>query len=66
MREVDIPYVPGCGWRRVTADGLAEKSQLESVAMAVCGFQIPRVVPPFSLKVGVIEIVSREFESIAR
>ena len=42
MREVNIFDVPGCSLSGIAADGLAEKCQFESVAMAVCGFQISR------------------------
>src|SRR5580765_8104789 len=64
MREVEIFHIPDGSMSRITADRLAEKRQFESVTMATRGFQIPRVVPPFRLKVRVIVIVSREFESI--
>src|SRR5580658_3609428 len=66
MRQVNILEVPSCCLSGITADRLTEKRQFESVAMAVCGFQIPCVVPPLCLEVGMIEIVSREFEAIAR
>src|ERR1700729_2901840 len=65
MGEVDILHVPGGGFCGTAADRLAEKSQFESVVTAVCGFQIPREVPPFRLKAGMIEKISGEFESIA-
>ncbi len=64
--KVEIFHIPDCGMSRITTDRLAEKRQFESVTMATRGFQISRVVPPFRLKVRVIVIVSREFESIAR
>src|ERR1700676_2148557 len=65
MGQVNILEVPSCCFSRITADGLAEKSQFEPVAMASCGFQITRVVPPLRLKVRMIEIIPGEFESIA-
>src|SRR5580692_9954372 len=65
MSQVNILDVPSCHSSRITGDRLPKKCQFESVTMAVDGFQIPSVVPPLRLKVGVIEIVSGKFETIA-
>src|ERR1700741_2167313 len=65
MGQVNILDVPRRGFLCISADGLPEKCQFESVVMTVGGFQISGVIPPFGLKVGMIEIVSGKFEMIA-
>src|SRR5580692_1924989 len=62
MRQVNVLHIPSCSLSRITADGLTKKSQFESVMVAVCRFQISGVVPPLRLKIGMIEIISWEFE----
>src|SRR5712664_510685 len=66
MREVEILHVPSRGLSGITADGLPEESQFESEPPAVNRFQISGVVPPFGLKIRMIEMVAREFVAVSR
>src|SRR5712664_2465326 len=66
MREVEILHVPSSGLSGITADGLPEESQFESEPPAVNRFQISGVVPPFGLKIRMIEMVAREFVAVSR
>ena len=66
MREVEIPHLPDGVPRGIAADGLPEEGQFESEAVAVKRFQIPGVVPPFTLKIRVIEMIPGEFVTVSR
>ena len=66
MREVEIPHLPDGVPRGIAADGLPEEGQFESEPVAVKRFQISGVVPPFTLKIRVIEMIPREFVTVSR
>src|SRR5713226_2817502 len=66
MRGVEIPHLPSGGLRGITADGLPKESQFESESPAVSRFQISGVVPPFGLKIRVIEMIARKFVAVSR
>src|SRR5262249_19083256 len=61
MSEVQIADVPTRRVCQATADALAKKCQLETEAMAVRGTQVAGVIPPFRLKVGMIEMIAWKF-----
>jgi len=65
VREVQIANVPRGSFRRITSYAGAKKGQLESELAAIRGLQIPRVIPPFGSKIGMVEEVSREFVMVA-
>jgi hypothetical protein len=66
MREVEIPHVPGGVPGGIAANGLPEENQFESEPPAIRRFQISGVVPPFRLKIRVIEMIAREFVPVSR
>ena len=65
MGEVEIADVPSGILNGISGDGLAEKSEFESEAMAVGGLEIARVIPPLGLKIRMTEMIAGKFETIA-
>ena len=66
MREVKILHLPGSNLSGIAADGLPEESQFEPKPPVVGPFQISGVVPPFGLKIRMIEMISRELVMVSR
>jgi hypothetical protein len=66
MRQVEILHFPSAGLCGIAAYSLAEESQFESETVAVRGFDISGVVPPFGLKIRMIEMVAWKFVVVPR
>ncbi len=63
MRHPNIPKIPNC-LGRLTVDSLTEESEFEAKASTLLGTKIPRVIPPFGLKLRMVEMVPRELELV--
>src|SRR5579863_8560168 len=66
MCEVEIAHIPGICLRRVSIHALPKKCQLESEAMSVRRCDVAGVIPPLSLIIGVIEVITWKFVAITR
>ena len=64
--EVEILYFPDGLVGGIATDALPEESQFESEAMALGRLQISRVIPPFRLKIWMIEMIAWEFVAVSR
>ncbi len=66
MRQVQIVHPPYRRIVRLAVLALAEKDQLEAVAVAVAGAHVAGVIPPFGAELRVIEMVTRKLVVVAR
>src|SRR6516164_438852 len=66
MRQVNVSGIPGRRFRGVTANALAEESQLKPEVVPISAGDVPGVIPPFRLIIGVIEVVARKLVMVTR
>src|SRR5258707_2424593 len=67
MRKIEVLHIPVRLriFRGLAAESFAEKSQLKPKMPAFGGAHVAGVVPPFGLKVGMVEMVARKFIAIS-
>src|SRR6516162_1835780 len=66
MRQVNVSGIPGRRFRGVTANALAEESELKPEVVPISAGDVPGVIPPFRLIIGVIEVVARKLVVVTR
>src|SRR6266446_150525 len=65
MCKIDVADIPCKRVRGIAVYAFTEKSELEAELASVSGLQISGVVPPFGLVIGMVEIIAREFITVA-
>ena len=65
MRKVDLADIPSALQRAVSLDAYAEEGQFKPEPTAPSIVEVARVVPPFDLELGMLEMVSRKLELVA-
>src|SRR5271169_1051800 len=66
MSQIQIPKIPSFLFSGIAAHTLAEKRQFESEPMPIVRRNVSCVIPPFRLKLGMIEIIARKLVWVAR
>src|SRR5580700_478849 len=61
VRKVQVSDVPGVVLVGIATRGLAKKRELEAKTMSVFRGHVPRVIPPFGLVSGMVEVVAGKF-----
>ena len=59
-------HIPSVFGRRRALDGDPEERQFEAETAACLVLQVARVVPPFGAELGMLEMIARELEAVAR
>ncbi len=67
MGHPDIANIPDVGGRwKLRLDGMTEEGELEAESLSGFVAKIAGVIPPFRLKLGMIEVIAGKGELISR